>query len=318
MAQPGQNDLRVIDPILTDLSIGYKNPMFLWDQLAPVVDKDEMSGTYPVYTRDFWFRRPGADGRGADRAPATGYLRVGYGVEWQTYRTSEIGFEKALDRSIRASAQTAEDPETVDTMFLANLMQLELEKRVASTLFKSGVWADAPALATSDKWSDYSGSDPIEDSKKAIRAIRRATGEKPNTMFMGSVVWDYLKDHPMLLDKYKHTQTGILTPQLVAAALEVPEIIVGETVENTAAEGQDWSGVDIWGDSVLYYVKNSPTLSVANGAYTFMWNEASNVPWAVENYPDETIRSDVNRIFTHLDVEVVSQYHGYFLDGVTA
>ena len=312
MAQPDGNSVRVIDPVMTNLSIGYKNEMFMWDQLAPTVTENEKTGTFFKYTRDFWFRRQD----GAERAPSGRYLRVGYGVESDTYRTVEIGFEKPIDDSDRRSSQLPEDMNTQDTIFLTNLMQLELEKRVAGALFKTGVWATDKTLLSADKWSDYAASDPITDADVAIRAIRRATGVKPNVMFIGSVGWDSLKNHPLILDKYKHTQSGIMTPQLVAAVLEIPEIVIGETVENTAAEGLAFSGADIWTDNALFYVKNNPTLGVANGAYTFMWNEASNVPWAVENYREDPIRSDVNRIFTHLDIEVVSSYHGYMLADV--
>ena len=93
------------------------------------------------------------------------------------------------------------------------------------------------------------------------------------------------------MDKYKHTQTGILTEELVAAALGVPELVVGDSIENTADEGQVYVGADIWTDNALFQVVNTPALQVAASAYTVMWNEKGNIPWAVESYREEGRRS---------------------------
>lgn len=310
-AQPTLTDVRPVDPVLTNLSIAFKNEKFMWDMLAPVASVDQKSGTYFIYTRDFWFRRQ----IGGNRAPESPYLRVGYGVTTGTYEAFEIGFEKVLGDPIRAASQTPEDLMTLDAQFLTNLMQLELEKRVATALFITGVWGTSNTLVGTDQWSDFANSDPIANAQTAIRTIQRNTGAKPNSLFMGRLAWEKLSEHPLLLDKYKHTQVGIMTPPLVAAAMGIPEIIVGESVENTAAEGATYVGADIWTDNALFLVRNNQALGVANGAYTIMWNERGNVPWAIETYRDEVIRSEVSRIFTHFAVELTSDQHGYmFLD----
>lgn len=313
-AQPTQRDVRPVDPVLTSLSIGFKNDEFLWDQIAPVAEQSEKSGTYFVYDREFWFRRQA----GATRAASNPYLRVGYGVSSQTYNTKEIGFEKPTDDPTKNASQTPESLEVIDTQFVTNLIQLELEKLVAGALFVTGVWGTSNTLTGTNQWSDYANSDPINDSKVASNTIRRNTGAKPNSMFIGKSGWDVLSEHPLILDKYKHTQAGIMTPALVAAVLEIPEIKVGETVENTGDEAQSFAGADIWTDSALFLVRNAPSLGVANGAYTFMWNERGNIPWAIETYREEQTRSDVTRGFTHIDPQVVSAQHGYLYLDVAA
>jgi hypothetical protein len=232
-----------------------------------------------------------------------------------TYETVEIGFEKVLGDPTRAASQTPEDLLTLDAQFLANQIQMEIEKRVATTLFVTGVWGTSNTLVGVDQWSDFQNSDPIANAQTAIRTIQRNTGAKPNVLFLGRLGWEKLSEHPLLLDKYKHTQVGILTPQLVAAAMGIQEIVVGESVENTAAEGASFVGADIWTDNGLFVVSNNQSLGVANGAYTMFWNERGNVPWAMETYRDDTIRAEVSRVFTHLAVELTSAQHGYmFLD----
>lgn len=312
-ALPTANDVRPVDPVLTNLSIGYKNERFLWDQIAPTMEVALRAGTYFIYTRDYWLRRE----TGARRAEDGRYTRVGYGVSTSTYETLERGFEKLLDDPTKASSQTPDDLQRKDVEFLTNLIQMELEKEVAAACFITGVWGTSTTLTGGDQWSDFDDSDPITNADTAIRKIKRDTGAAPNMLFVGASAWDKLKEHPLILDKYKHTQTGIMTEALVAAALGVGELVVGDSVENVSGQGVAYSGADIWTDNALFAVKNSPGLSIAAGAATIIWNEAGNVPWAVQNYREENARGDVTRVFTHFAPKVISSYHGYiYLDCV--
>jgi hypothetical protein len=314
MALPTQNDVRPVDPVLTNLSIGFKNKDYIWDQVAPSSVTDQKSGTFFRYTRDYWFRTFGEAG-GAKRAPASTYKRVGYGVETDTYETIEYGFEKPDDDATVAASQTPESLPQVTTAYLTDLINREIEMLVAAAAFVTGVWGTSNTLAGTDQWSDLANSDPIADSETARLTVRRNTGAEPNLLVVGAATWNDLKEHPLLLDKYKHTQTGILTEDLVAAALGIDRLVVGKSVKNTANEGATFSGSDIWTDNALFLVQNSPGLMVANGASTFVWTEAGkisgNPPWAIQSYREEQTRSEVQRAFTHVAPKVISSQHGY-------
>ena len=312
-ANPTVSDVNPVNPVLTSLSVGFKNESFMWSEIAPQHASDLQSGTFPVYTRDAWFKRQG----GAERAANANYQRIDYGVSTDTFKTVEIGYEKILPDVVRNSNQFGDNLETKDVAFLTNIMELEIEKRVAAATFVTAVWGTSNTLSGTSQWSDFANSDPISDSDTAIRTILRNTGAKPNNLFMGLLAWEKLKEHPLILDKYKHTQVGIMTEDLVAAVLGVGKITVGSSVENTAAEGQTFVGADIWTDNALFQVVNPPSLDVAMSAMTIIWNERGNVPWAIESYREEQTRGDVNRIFTHLAPKIVSSQHGYlFIDTV--
>ncbi len=311
---PTINDVVGVNPALTDLSLGFKNDRFLWDQIARPKSSVNKTGTYASYTRDYWFRRQ----TGGKRAASGEYTQAqGYGITWPTFNCLERGFEKLLDDATRKANQTADDLAIVDVAYLTNLIQLELEKDVAAAAFITGVWGTSTTLALTDQWSDFDASDPIDKVEIAKRTIRRATGAKVNKMFIGAAAWEKLKEHPLLLDKYKHTQRGILTEELVAEALGVGQVIVGDSVENTAAEGATFAGADIWTDNCLLVVDNAPGLMTPTGALTFMWNEVGNVPWAIQSYRWEKGRGDVTRVLSHYDIKIVASALGYiFLDCV--
>lgn len=313
MPQPTMVDVRPIDPILTNLSIGFKNEKFLWDQIAPISRVDQKSGTFFVYTKDFWFRRQTGGKRGEDGR----YTRVGYGVGNDTYTTTERGFEKLLDDATRAASLTPEDLEMVDIQFLTNIMQLELEKDVADELFVTGKWGTSNVLTGGDQWSDYGSSDPIADVDLAKQVIRRNTGVDPTDMFIGRSAWIKLKENPLILDKYKYTQVGVMTPELVAAVLGIGKLTIGDSIENTAEEGASFVGADIWTDNVLFTVKNSPGLGVTAGAFTLMWPEGGSIPWSVQSYRSDPQRGQVSRVFGHYIPKIVASEAGYlFLDVV--
>ena len=314
MPQPTLSDVRPVNPVLTNLSIAGANKKFLADKIAPPAPQPQQSGTYFVYTPSYWMRVP----TGGLRAPGAPYSKLGYGVSTGTYKTKEHGYEKLLADSIRNSSETPEDLQMMDVRFLTNAIQMEWEAAVAAACFVTGVWGTSTALTGTNKWDDYANSDPIKDAKTARLAIHRLVGVYPNTCFIGVASYNKLIEHPLLLDKYKYTQKGILTEELIAAVFGVDEVIVGDTSYNSAAEGVAAVGADIWTTNALFLARNNPTLGVANGAYTFMWDEIGNIPWAIQEYRDESLRGNVTRIMTHWDIELVSTSHGYIYTGVTS
>ena len=312
MALPTQADVRPVDPVLTNLSFGFKNKEYFWDKVAPPVGQPEQTGTFFTWDRDYWLRRA----TGGSRAPSTGYNRLDFGVSTDTYRALEIGWETPLDEVIMAASQTPESLSVQATSFLTEMMLIELEKLVAAACFVTGVWGTTSTLTSGNQWSDFANSDPISDAKTARRTIRRNTGTEPNSLFIGALTWEKLAEHPLLLEKHKFTHSGLLTKEMVAQDLEVDQLYVMSSIENTAAEGATFSGSDIWTDNALFLnVTPTPGLMVANGAYTFIWDEKGNVPWAMESYNQENIRSLIHRIFTHQVVKICSSQFGYiFLD----
>ncbi len=311
MPLPTGNDVALVSPVLTNLSIGFRNPNFFWSKLAPPLGVDLNVGTFPIFTRDYWFRRATT----AQRASSGGYQRLGYGIASSTYSTREYGFEKVLSDPTRKSSQTPQDLQVVDTEFLTQMFELELEKQVAAAAFVTSVWGTSNTLTGTDQWSDFDGSDPINDAEVAKRTVRRNTGAKVNMLFIGALGWEKLKEHPLIIDKYKHTQVGVMTEALVAAVLGIDEIVVGESIENTAIEKApgtaSFTGADIWTDNAVWLAQETPGIDKPVGAITFMWDEIGNVPWAIQSYRDETVRSEVTRILSHWDIKIVSSQHGY-------
>lgn len=310
MTQPSYNSVRPVDPLLTNLSIGFKNDMFFWDVVAPPSVVQQPSGQYTIYNREFWFRQQD----GADRGPTSPYTRIGYDVSFESYACFEIGYEKQLSDVVRSASQLPEDLLVTDVALLTNQVQLELERRVIAECFnKDGVWSQDKTYSSSNDWTN-SNANPLEDMDAAIRTIKRTTGAMPTTLIMGPDTWRALRRHPDLINSYQYVHGGLLTKQQMQDILEVPEILVGNNSYTSTVEGQtdvDSAYTDFYGNHALLLCRNSPGLTVANGAYTFMWDQAGNIPWAAQNYYEDATRSQVSRVFTFLDPRIVSSAHGY-------
>lgn len=308
MTQPALRTVRPIDPVLSNLSIGFKNDMFYWDMLAPPAVVDQPSGQYTIYNREYWFRHQD----GADRGPTSPYTRIGWDVSFASFFVQEIGYEKQLADVVRSASQLREDLLVTDVALLTNQIQMELERRViAETFNKDGVWAEDKVPTT--KW-DSSGSNPLDDMDSARRFIKRTTGQWPNTLIMGLDVWRNLRRHADLINSYQYVHGGLLTREQLQDILEIPTILVGDNSYTTTKEGQTDSTsnyTDFYGDHALLLCSAVPGMPIPNGAQTFMWDQAGNIPWAAQNYYEEATRSQVSRIFTFIDPKVVSSAHGY-------
>ena len=329
--QPGGADVKFVDPLLTNMTLGFRNGTYFWDRVAPVVSVQQDSGTFAVYTSDYWFRRT----EGMDRNEGGRYVRGGWGTQKSSYTTREIGIEKALEDSVQARSQLPESLELTDLAWLTNQMELELEIRVRDALFASGKWGKdttgvltVPGTTEFRRWDDFANSDPVKDMRAWRDRIHLVTGAEANTAFTSHKVMEALMDHPLLTAIYRRNTDGPLTVQDVSSALGV-SLEIGRSVYDTGLEGVD-DNVDtarastysnrkyVWGNHLLLQAQNTPQLGVANGAYTYIWDELGNIPWAVQLYREDQTRSDVRRIFTHPAPVIVSPHHGYFAEDVIA
>lgn len=326
MVQPAIRDTRFVDPMLSRLSIGFKNPKFHWDSIAPVVSTQQKSGIYPVYSSDYWFRLID----GANHAEGALYARGGYGITSGSYECFEIGVEKLLPDSVSAASQLPEALEVTDVAWLTNQIQLQLEVNAANKLFKAGVWgtdrtghASSKASPNFIQWSDYANSDPIQDIRTGISKVHQVTGARPEHGYTNYGVMESLLDHPLLHSLYKRNSDGPLTTMDVARALNLTDVGVADSIYDTGVEGSDNNDDTspsatftnrsyVFGNHFLVLLKNTPQLGVVNGAYTYIFDEAGNVPWAMQLYRDDARRSDVRRVFTWPQPVVVSPHHGYF------
>src|SRR3990172_8349142 len=108
MPLPTINDVQAVNPVLTNMLIGYQqaDDRFVAGRVFPAVPVEKDSGTYFIFTKKYWF----LDGL-EERAPGGAFARGGYGVTSGTYTTLQWGLEHLIPDENRANSQVNMDLE---------------------------------------------------------------------------------------------------------------------------------------------------------------------------------------------------------------
>ena len=313
MSLPTGTDVQAVDPVLTNMLVGYMNAdsRFIADRAFPGVPVPTDSGTYYQFDKKYFFLDDAKQ-----RAYGANFAEAGFGVSTATYTTLQYAISQAIAREVRANSQVPMDLEQAALRRMSHLLLIRKERMFASDFMATSVWGtDATGGSTSDKWSTYASSDPVADVLTGKRTISQSTGYNPNVMSMGEIVRDKLLNHPDLLDRIKYTQTGSLNNMdaALAGVFGLDEILVGYAIYNSANEGQTASmSAIIDDDALLMYRAPSPGIFDASAGYTFFWQPGGGLGSSLDMFEDKHKRADVMQAQLQIDQKAVSTDCGYF------
>jgi len=248
MAQPNVKELIVSGP-LAGVSVQYRNRSYIGDLVFPIINTDDPKAKITRYPKGAWFR----DEAGI-RGPGARAQRSGYPVDLIPYVTHEYAFAKELpdeDRRFVVSQGAPPLQPDIDALeFCADKIDLSKEVRIAN-LAKGTAWSGQSAGGEDAEglWAAGSGNTFIVDVLTRIETIRSNTGLKPNVLMMDFGTYNSLKMESTLLDRIKYTEKGIVGADLIAAIFDLEEVIIGETIVNSAKEtkaGTEWTAANVW------------------------------------------------------------------------
>lgn len=284
MPQPTGRDLH-IDRLLSNLSIAYMNELssYIADLVFPVVYSAKQSDKYAIYNKGDWFRD-----EARKRALLTESAGGGFGLATPgTFFCDEWAFHQDLADEDVDNADEVFNLEDDATQFVTEKLRIRREMEWADNYFKTGVWdkdlsgqTDTPGTDEFKCW-DESNSTPIDDIEDAKAIIKSKTGLMPNTLIVAERVHQALKNHSDVLDRYKYTQAGIITAELLSKVFEVERYLVGSALyatnpENATADtNDDLSYILTQYDALLVYSAPRPSKRRPSGGYTFRWNRPS-------------------------------------------
>jgi len=281
----------------------------------PVQKKSDLYYSYP---KQQWFRSDAQL-----RAPGTESAGSGYELDTDQYSCDVFALHKNIDDQLRANADAPIDLDKEATEFVARQLMLKREKDWASSFFAASTWTGSTTggdVTPGTLWS-AGGSDPFGDMRAEVAAIHKKTGYKPNKAVMGREVWDILADHPDFLERIKYTQTGIVGPDLLAAALGLDEVLIGFPIEDTAAEGATEALDYIYGKNVLFcYSAPRPGLMTPSAGYTFSWSAfgGNDMGIRMKRFRMEQLEADRVEGSMAYDMKLVAPDLGAFMTGVVA
>lgn len=245
------SNLRIVDPVLTNIALGYTNNEFVGEQLMPFVPVEKESSKLPKFGKEA-FKLVNTE-----RALRAESNRINpEGVDSMDLVTDEHDVEYPID--YRESAEAAFPIEAWGVEVTQQVIQLRREKTIADMAqnpanYPAGnkIALVGPAQFTSKTTSDPLGV--IEDGKDAVRG---KTGKIPNTIVIGASAMKSLKFHPQLLELIKYTSKGIVRLDSLRELFDIPNVFIGGAIFSS---DQDVF-TDVWRDNiVLAYVGQKPT-----------------------------------------------------------
>lgn len=258
-----------IDRALSQIAIACMNTRHIADKVFPLVPVDHQSDYYYIWDKGSFLRNSVEKRTPGDTYPEG---RIKLSNDQYFAPMYHQGYP-IPDEDVKNQDDVVELEQTgaewIQSQFLLNT-----EIVVAGIAFADSTW-DSDLTGGTDfvLWDDYDNSNPVKDIDTYSQTIEQSTAVTPNTLILGRQVFDILKEHPLLLDKFKYTSAGILTPEQVRDALGVESLLIGRAVQETTAEGAATATrAYIWGKkALLLYVPPSPGKRVASAGYTFQW-----------------------------------------------
>jgi hypothetical protein len=317
------------DPILTTLSVGFKDQSLYGTELFPITPVNTQSGRYRVFDRSDWVifedrREPGT------------IAREVRGRKWSedTFKTQEHALQGAVHdeenqqlNSLGGLANSAFggalqiDPHADQTKLLTRAILLKHELK-ASTLIRDTAQypgGNTVTLAGAQQWSDYTGgvtstSNPVNDILVGMRTIWSLTRRYPNVLAIPTMGMSYIENHPRVVDRFKNFRLTQDDAFRLLTGFE-GRIINVDSVYNSA-NNMDATPVvtDFWGKDVwLGIVDPQPGLLTMTFGKTFSQSYPSGGIRPTDRWREEDRKADVIRVSMKYDLKIVSNVAGYLI-----
>lgn len=237
--------LRVVDPVLTNLAVGYTNAQFVGAMLMPFVYLDKEGGKIPLFGKEHFklYNTERALRAKSNRINPEDIGSVDVAMD-------EHDLEYPID--YREDAESAFPLQARATNTVVEAIRLRHEKMVADIAQNPANYPAGSKLALSGaSCFDVANSDPEGVVSDAKAAVRSKIVKEPNTMVLGYDTWRLLKKHPQLKAILSDNRPRLLQLNDLRDIFEIETIVVGKAVMAT----DTGTNMDIWGDTmVLAYV----------------------------------------------------------------
>lgn len=307
MPQPDVRSTIVRGP-LQNASISYRNMEYIADRVAPILDNVSPRTKITKYNKGAWFR----DEAGI-RAPGSRAPRGGYGITFVNITTNEYSFAKEVNDKDRRDAKFSNSPplqldqEAIE--FATDKIDLNKEIRLANLILNDTTWSGGSEDAEGG-WAASGSNTFLTDVRARIKTIHSSTGIRPNSLVIDFGTWNSLLEESTLLDKIKHTQTGVVTQDLVASFLGLERLLIGSAVKNTAKEAADGTDATmryVWeknsgkGSAFLFYAPMRPGLRKPSALYQAR-TPINGSAREIRRYREEAERQDVYEVNEETDM----------------
>ncbi len=305
-----------VDQALSNISVAYaqEQTRFIADKIFPSIASPKLTDKYFVFDKGNYLRSI------ADlRASGSETVGANYTLSTDSFSCDQYGVHMDLDDYVVGNADAALNIEVSTTQYITEQLLLKREQVFAAAAFTTSVWTGSTTggdITPGTLWSAAS-STPIKDIKDQIDSVESKTGRRPNMLVLGKDTYTALATNADLIERVKYTQTGMLTPDLMAALFGVESVHVPGAIVNSANQGATDSLSFVFGsnDAALYYVPPAAGLMTPSAGYMFNFTgvDGGNASGLrILNYRIDHKHSQRIEALTAFDFKVVSSELGVF------
>ena len=317
------------DPILTNLSVGFKDQSLYGAELFPITAVNTQSGRYRVFDRSDWVIFE-------DRREPGDVAREVRGRKWSedTFRTQEHSLQGAVNdeenQQLNSQGGLANgafggalqiDPHADQTKLLTRAILLKHELKVSTLIRDTAQYpvGNTVTLAGAQQWDDYTGgtastSNPVNDILVGMRKVYSLTRRYPNVLAIPTMGMSYIENHPRIVDRFKNFRLTQDDAFRLLTGFE-GRIINVDSVYNSANNIDATPSItDFWGKDVwLGIVDPNPGLLTMTFGKTFAQSYPNGGIRPTDRWREEDRKADVIRVSMKYDLKIVSNVAGYLI-----
>lgn len=323
-----------VDPILTNLSLGYQDQALYGERILPITPVNTQSGRYLVFDRSDWLLHE-------DRREPGAVARTISGRKWteDVFSTQEHSLQAdVLDEELQQlnsqgglanpvfGGPLQIDPHADATKRVTRSLLLKHEVRVANLVRDVTQYpaAHVLTLGAPAQWDNYTfatpgdvysvTSNPIGDIQLGMRRIWSATRRYPNVLVVPTMGVPWIENHPRVVDRFKNF--ALTDPEAFRKLTGFEgEVILVDSVYNAAPDVYAPEQItDIWGKDVwLGIVDREPGLLTQTFGKTFAQIYPNGTIRPVDRWREEHRKADVIRVSMKYDLKVTSNIAGFLI-----
>jgi len=233
----------------------------------------------------------------------------------------------------RTNAPAVIDPRRSKVRWIAEQMNIHLDRIWAAKYFNAGSWTHIYTGINSgtpgaDQFYcfDNENCDPVIIVIRLRNRMLLAGLRKPNKMVVGANAYIALTVNPSILERIKYqgseANPANVTANVLAQLFGLDEVVIAESVYNAAPYGaeDDMRFICNPDDILLTYTTNAPSIEEPSAGYTFTWDMLGNGQYtAVEQYlGEQSTHTEFMEGLLCTDPEITSPDLGVFLKGTVS
>ncbi len=259
------NQVRIIDPVLTTVALGFQVPEFIGDILSPRVSVSISGGQVIQFGKEHF------QSYNLKRAPGSAFNRLSLGYSGVPFALKQdaisvpVPRENLRDAAVMPGVDLGSRATRLGMRVI--LQSLEVERAALYLNASNYGGSNKVALTGAGKWSDPT-SNPVTQIEGYKEQIRSQCGMYPNVLALSAVAFKALRTNPQVVARFQYTSAGSITTDMLAGLFDIEKVVVGRAIQ------ADDAGVftDIWGNNAIlgYVALGSVEQEAPSGAYTYV------------------------------------------------